>query len=73
MSGIRVAITLAAAGLVLCLWLLVGVTWYTFMAFMLVAQPLMLLALVIFVIGAVREIRRQDAALIRTERAGGAP
>jgi len=73
MSSIRVAIALAAAGLVLCLWLLAGVTWYTFMVFMLVAQPLMLLALVIFVIVVAREMRRRDAALTRTERAGGAP
>ena len=73
MSSIRVAIALAAAGLVLCLWLLAGVTWYTFMVFMLVAQPLMLVALVIFVIAVVREVRRRDTALTRAERAGGAP
>ena len=39
---------LAAVGILLCLWMLVGVTWYNFIAFMMVAQPLLLLAIVIF-------------------------
>jgi hypothetical protein len=73
MNSIRVAIILAAVGLLMCLWLLAGVAWYNFMAFMLLAQPLMLLALVIFVMAVVREVRRRDAAMARTERSGGAP
>jgi hypothetical protein len=68
-----VAIALAAVGLLLCLWLLAGVTWYNFMAFMLLAQPLLLLALVIFIAAVVGEMRRRDAAMARTERSGGAP
>jgi hypothetical protein len=73
MKSVRVAIALAAVGLLLCLWLLAGVTWYNFMAFMLLAQPLLLLALVIFIAAVVREMRRRDAAMARTERSGGAP
>jgi high-affinity Fe2+/Pb2+ permease len=73
MKSVRVAIALAAVGLLLCLWLLAGVTWYNFMAFMLLAQPLLLLALVIFIAAVVRELRRRDAAMARTERSGGAP
>jgi hypothetical protein len=72
MTSVRVAIVLAAVGLLLCAWLLAAVTWYTFMAFMLLAQPLLLLALVIFVVAVVREIRHRDAAMARTERSGGA-
>jgi hypothetical protein len=73
MKSVRVAIALAAVGLLLCLWLLAGVTWYNFMAFMLLAQPLLLLALVIVIAAVVRELRRRDAAMARTERSGGAP
>ena len=72
MKSVRLAIILAAVGVVLCLWVLTRVTWYNFMAFMLVAQPLLLLALLIFVIAVVREIRRRDAAIARTEQSGGA-
>ena len=59
MSLLRVAIGLAALGLVLCIWLLVQVTWYNFVAFMVLAQPLLLAALVIFVIVAARDLRRR--------------
>ena len=59
MKLIRVAIGLAAVGLVLCVWLLVQVTWYNFVAFMVLAQPLLLVALVIFVIVAARDLRRR--------------
>lgn len=53
------AIVLAAIGLVLCIWLLVQVTWYNFVAFMLVAQPLLLAALLIFVVVAARDLKRR--------------
>ena len=59
MSLLRVAIVLAAVGLVLCVWLLVQVTWYNFVAFMLVAQPLLLAALLIFVVVAARDLKRR--------------
>jgi hypothetical protein len=56
---IRVAIGLAVVGLVLCLWLLVKVTWSNFVVFMVLAQPLLLTALVIFVIVAGRDLKRR--------------
>ena len=59
MKLIRVAIGLAVVGLVLCLWLLVKVTWYNFVVFMVLAQPLLLTALVIFVIVAGRDLKRR--------------
>lgn len=57
MRALRIALVLAMVGVVLCLWLLVQVNWYNFMAFMLVAQPLLLVAIVIFAVAAVRELR----------------
>ena len=38
---------------------------------MLVAQPLLVLALVIFVVAVIREVRRRDAVIARTEQSGG--
>jgi hypothetical protein len=55
MTLVRIAILLAAIGVVLCLWLLLQVTWYNFIAFMLIAQPLLLVAVLIFVIVAAKE------------------
>jgi hypothetical protein len=60
--AVRTAIVLAAIGLVLCLWLLAGVNWYNFSAFMLLAQPLLILALLIFV-GAVVKVLRERGVL----------
>ncbi|MGH7306022.1 MAG: hypothetical protein ACRELZ_22280 [Candidatus Rokuibacteriota bacterium] len=59
MKTIRVAIVLAALGLLLCTWLLARVTWYNFVAFMVLAQPLLLAALVLFVIAAARDLKRR--------------
>ena len=59
MTLLRLAIVLAAIGIVLSIWLLVQVTWYTFVAFMVVAQPLLLAALLIFLVVAVRDLRRR--------------
>ena len=59
MKTIRVAIVLAALGLLLCIWLLSGVTWYNFVASMVLAQPLLLAALVLFVIAGARDLRRR--------------
>ena len=58
MKAVRLAIALAAIGLVFCLWLLVRVDWYNFLAFMLLAQPLLLVAVLIFVVAVVKELRR---------------
>jgi hypothetical protein len=54
----RTAIVLAFIGVLLCLWLLVQVTWYSFIAFMLIAQPLLVLSVLIFAITAVRGLKR---------------
>jgi hypothetical protein len=61
MNLVKVAMLLSAVGTVLCLWLLVKVTWYNFLVFMLVAQPLLLLGAVCYVIVALRELRRTGA------------
>ena len=62
MSLLKTALLLAMIGVVLCLWLLVRVNWYTFVTFMLVAQPLLLVASVMFAIVIVRELRQRDVA-----------
>lgn len=59
MKTVRTAIVLVAVGIVLCLWLLVRVSWYNFMAFMLLAQPLLLVAVLIFLGAVVRDLRRR--------------
>ena len=59
MRLVRLAIALAAVGLLVCVWLLVQVTWYNFVAFMVLAQPLLLAALVVFVIVAARDLKRR--------------
>ena len=62
MSLLKTALLLAMIGVVLCLWLLVRVTWYTFVTFMLVAQPLLLVAILMFAIVIVRELRQRGVA-----------
>ena len=57
MTAIRLAIVLAALGTLLCLWLLITVTWYNFTLFMILAQPLLLVAVLLFVGVLIREIR----------------
>ena len=59
MTAIKAAMLLTAIGVALCLWLLVGVTWYNFLAFMLLAQPLVLLGAVIYVGIVLRDLRRK--------------
>jgi multisubunit Na+/H+ antiporter MnhG subunit len=59
MKAVRVAIGLAVIGVILCLWLLVRVDWYTFLAFMLLAQPLLLVAALIFAAAVLRELRKK--------------
>jgi len=58
MNTVRTAIVLAAVGVLLCLWLLVKVSWYSFVAFMMLAQPLLVVAALIFVVALVRDLRR---------------
>jgi hypothetical protein len=59
MRAIKTAMLLTAIGVALCLWLLMGVTWYNFLAFMLLAQPLLLLGTVIYVGIVLRDLRRK--------------
>ena len=58
MRAIKAAMLLTAIGVALCLWLLMGVTWYNFLAFMLLVQPLLLLGAVIYVGIVLRDLRR---------------
>jgi len=62
MRTVQTALVLAMIGVVLCLWLLVDVRWYSFIAFMVVAQPLLLLAVVLFAAAVVKRLRERDAA-----------
>ena len=59
MNVARTAIVLAFIGVALCLWLLVTVTWYNFLAFMMVAQPLLVLAMLIFIVAVVRALKQR--------------
>ena len=59
MMAIKTAMVLTAIGVALCLWLLMGVTWYNFLAFMLLVQPLLLLGAVIYVGFVLRGLRRK--------------
>ena len=59
MKLLRLAIALAMVGLLLCVWLLIQVKWFNFVAFMMIAQPLLLAAVVIFVIVAARDLKRR--------------
>ena len=60
MRMLQAGIVLAMIGVLLCLWLLVRVDWYNFVAFMMVAQPLLLVAVLIFVGAVVRGLRQRD-------------
>ena len=59
MTAIKAAMLLTAIGIALCLWLLTGVTWYNFLAFMLLVQPLVVLGGVIYVVIVLRDLRRK--------------
>ena len=59
MRAIKIAMLLTAIGTALCLWLLLGVTWYNFLAFMLLAQPLLLLGAAVYVGSVLRDLRRK--------------
>ena len=59
MRAIKTAMLLTAIGTALCLWLLMGVTWYNFLAFMLLAQPLVVLGAAVYVGIVLRDLRRK--------------
>lgn len=59
MRAIKIAMLLTAVGTALSLWLLMGVTWYNFLAFMLLAQPLALLGAAVYVGNMLRDLRRK--------------
>jgi hypothetical protein len=50
-----------AIAVLICLALFVHAVWYTFVLFMLVAQPLLVLATVLFVWTVLRDLRRKGA------------
>jgi len=56
-GGLRAAIALTALGILISLALLVKETPYTLVAFMFVAQPLLLLGVVFLAIHAARDLR----------------
>jgi hypothetical protein len=57
--ALRLALVCAGVAVLLCLWLFVHAVWYTFVLFMLVAQPLLLAAAVLFGWTVVRDLRRK--------------
>ena len=48
--------------IVLAVWLLAGVTWYNFFLFMVIAQPLLLAAFVLFAIALLQELAQRKGA-----------
>jgi hypothetical protein len=59
MKAMKAAMLFTAIGIALCLWLLTGVTWYNFLVFMFVVQPLVLVGAVIYVAIVLRDLRRK--------------
>jgi hypothetical protein len=55
---LRVAIALTAAGVLITLALLIRETPWTLSAFMFIAQPLMVIAFLVFVWEVIRDLRR---------------
>ncbi|MGH9443267.1 MAG: hypothetical protein ACRD16_13445 [Thermoanaerobaculia bacterium] len=61
LSGLdRASIALTAAGVFVCLALLIRETPYTLTAFMFVGQPLIALGLALFAIRVIRDLRRKE-------------
>jgi len=58
---LRLALMCTAIAVLICLALFVHAVWYTFVLFMLVAQPLLVLATVLFVWTVLRDLRRKGA------------
>ncbi len=56
----RASIAFTVAGLLVCLALLVRETPYTLTAFMFLAQPLIAVGFLLFVVRVVRDLRRKD-------------
>lgn len=61
MRVLRLALMCTAIAVLICLALFVHAVWYTFVLFMLVAQPLLVLATVLFVWTVLRDLRRKGA------------
>ena len=59
MRALAVALGLTAIAIVICLGLFIHAVWYTFVMFMLVAQPLLLVAALLFGWAVVRDLRQK--------------
>lgn len=57
MRALTLALGLTALAIVICLGLFIHAVWYTFVLFMLVAQPLLVVAAVLFGWAVVRDLR----------------
>lgn len=61
MRVLRLALMCTGVAVLICLALFVHAVWYTFVLFMLVAQPLLVLATVLFAWTVLRDLRRKGA------------
>lgn len=59
MRLLRLAVICTAAAMIICLWLFLHAIWYTFVLFMLVAQPLLAVAAGLFAWVVLRELRER--------------
>ena len=59
MRLLRLAVICTAAAMIFCLWLFLHAIWYTFVLFMLVAQPLLAVAAGLFAWVVLRELRER--------------
>jgi hypothetical protein len=58
-KALALALGLTALAMVICLGLFIHAVWYTFVLFMLVAQPLLLVAAGLFGWAVVRDLRQK--------------
>lgn len=59
MKALALALGLTAIAILICLALFIHAVWYTFVMFMLVAQPLLLVAAALFGWAVVRDLRKK--------------
>ena len=59
MRALALALGLTAIAVLICLALFIHAIWYTFVMFMLVAQPLVVVAVVLFGWAVVRDLRQK--------------
>jgi hypothetical protein len=57
-KALTLALSLTAIAIVICLGLFIHAVWYTFVMFMLVAQPLLLCVAALFGWAVVRDLRQ---------------